>query len=1458
MSRTPLHDAAERGDVGEVRRLVDEGVDKEARERRYGRTPLCSAARHGHLEVVQALLDRGADKEAADKDGWTPLHCAAENGHVEVVQALLDRGANKEAAKDHGWTPLHIAARNGHLEVVQALMDRGANKDSASKDGRTPLHSAAQNGHLKVVQALLDRRANKEAANNDGTTPWQIAEVYGRADVVKLLAEHRSLHDAAERGDVEEVMRLVGEGADKESQEEIDGTTPLLAAVEKGHLEVVQVLLVCGANKEAANNKGWTPLNAAAQKGQLEVVQALLDRGANMDAANNNGATPLCSAARHGHLEVVQALLHRGANMEAPDNNGATPLYVAAGNGHLEVVQALLDRGANKEAANKCAATPLHTAAQKGHLEVLQALLDCGANKEAANEDGWTPLFEAAEQGHLEVVMVLLNHGANKEARDCDGATPLEIADEQGHVDIVQVLRDDKVNVEALLKTAILAAESEKWVALRAVLPLIRPLPTKPFSFGDERCTLFHHIVRRGDGSVLDVALKPILKVIEDTDEDKMLKAETSEAVKVLLAVDERGRSALDALLDRIKGDERWEKLRDFIHRVKISSVAHMLFQRVPISPPRVHLCGPGGAGKTQVRLHLMMEREEADALKVKDYVDGRTRGVEITRTKLLNPLSRIEDGVDVQIFDHGGQKNFQLTYVEMLSKPLSIFVVVVPINPGRGNTNADAGRAAPPTTTPMSCARELRYWLSMLETVANPDSNRVLVIANNFEGTTNDEKEDHERAIRGVLLEYLGMKEQLETEQQGQSTGIDNAEDLTWSPRGRLSLFWDRPVSLCATSSGQCEKIYDHVKACWSNMRGPVGAAEQSTSLSMPVLCFEVVQVVPTLRLAGSRIQKAAEARATLRMQLTEQLQLLEDGALDAVLGYVEQCGEVLLYSTDEGLSVVIWDPNWFCSIVLGKFFQPADWMRGVGGNRSNRMHHEDVKELLHRNIQEAGEGVQDDETLEILVAMIEAMRLCVPVGNAKEEWFPAVINTADTYKGYEKAVARAHLREQMSPSKIILEKFKLLSEESLRNGFYSGRLVSLLNFSSHGSRTDDLWQIFPSGTFSRFQARILEAFPDPVDEDDEFDDNEEDQGMLFTAQEGPQRELGRPYLSRNFVKVVWEGDAANEYAIFQCLMLHDNDAGLEIGWMAWFWASNEEAAAHLLEAEMEHEEDKSMVLLVMQQMMKWLLDAASFTAPHVKPKLRSYRLKAQAFLKSGSTILEEGSENFLSMKKKENHAYSSVPTETKEDDDQSVRDLVRNVGMQVHTVSRQMAQLAMREHALPCTPLLLPAELAAQIQILLTGRTDIRKGWVADKYYLFFVCPVTGRIAPTNGGKGYELKVLKEKFKPLAKAFAFSMALIKIGVVAATLAAGVGAGGAFIAGLLPASMLGDDSTYSFESLQTLAIAATAVRDVCDDAQGLQAGSPSATFTDELIVKEFAEQLQGKTAETFTIHKPC
>jgi ankyrin repeat protein len=60
-----LVDAAARGDVRRVRRLLDRGADIEARGSN-GRTALTAAAYSGHREVVECLLDRGADIEARD------------------------------------------------------------------------------------------------------------------------------------------------------------------------------------------------------------------------------------------------------------------------------------------------------------------------------------------------------------------------------------------------------------------------------------------------------------------------------------------------------------------------------------------------------------------------------------------------------------------------------------------------------------------------------------------------------------------------------------------------------------------------------------------------------------------------------------------------------------------------------------------------------------------------------------------------------------------------------------------------------------------------------------------------------------------------------------------------------------------------------------------------------------------------------------------------------------------------------------------------------------------------------------------------------------------------------------------------------------------------------------------------------------------------------------------------
>ena len=55
-------------------------------------------------------------------------------------------------------------------------------------------------------------------------------------------------------------------------------TTPLMFAAEKGHLEVVRLLLVAGAYKNAATEHKTTPLMFAAEKGHLQVVRLGLTR----------------------------------------------------------------------------------------------------------------------------------------------------------------------------------------------------------------------------------------------------------------------------------------------------------------------------------------------------------------------------------------------------------------------------------------------------------------------------------------------------------------------------------------------------------------------------------------------------------------------------------------------------------------------------------------------------------------------------------------------------------------------------------------------------------------------------------------------------------------------------------------------------------------------------------------------------------------------------------------------------------------------------------------------------------------------------------------------------------------------------------------------------------------------------------------------------------------------------
>jgi ankyrin repeat protein len=80
---------------------------------------------------------------------------------------------------------------------------------------------------------------------------------------------------------------LLEYGANKDGQVPSSGVTPLMAAVQEGHCDVVDALLVARAGVDVADNAGRTPLHEACRAGNREMCAILLAAGASVSARDH-------------------------------------------------------------------------------------------------------------------------------------------------------------------------------------------------------------------------------------------------------------------------------------------------------------------------------------------------------------------------------------------------------------------------------------------------------------------------------------------------------------------------------------------------------------------------------------------------------------------------------------------------------------------------------------------------------------------------------------------------------------------------------------------------------------------------------------------------------------------------------------------------------------------------------------------------------------------------------------------------------------------------------------------------------------------------------------------------------------------------------------------------------------------------------------------------------------------
>lgn len=119
---------------------------------------------------------------------------AAAVGDAESLARAVD--ADPQIVQDRsgdGWTALHLAAAFGTPEAAHLLLDRGAPVDAVSTNAQKnqPLHAALALGrNPQTIQILLEAGADPNARQTGGYTAIFSAAAANRRDLVELLVVH--------------------------------------------------------------------------------------------------------------------------------------------------------------------------------------------------------------------------------------------------------------------------------------------------------------------------------------------------------------------------------------------------------------------------------------------------------------------------------------------------------------------------------------------------------------------------------------------------------------------------------------------------------------------------------------------------------------------------------------------------------------------------------------------------------------------------------------------------------------------------------------------------------------------------------------------------------------------------------------------------------------------------------------------------------------------------------------------------------------------------------------------------------------------------------------------------------------------------------------------------------------------------------------------------------------------
>lgn len=429
-AESPVADAAQAGDVAQVRALLQQGADANAAQA-DGLTALHWAAMSNNRQIVDLLLYAGATVRPLTRvGGYTPLHLAARAGHEDVVGALLAGGANANAFTTTGVTAMHFAAQANAAGVIRALSAHGGDVDAPDAfQSRTPLIFAASRNASSAVAALLDAGADPSIVTDlKDYTQRKKFDDDERARRARVRAAEAGTPAGGGRGGPGGApgaqAAAGGQGAtppDRATPPDPDDPPPPpgAAAPEQPATPPADepVIRALSGEEQIGVQGGFSALHYAAREGHIETAVLLLDRGADIDqVSGGDQSSPLLVSIINGNYDLAKILIERGADANLVSDDGAGPLFAtlniewslrtwypqpqmfrSQATSYLDLMELLLVAGADPN--------------QRTSTHIWYAAYNAG--RMGVDFTGATPFWRAAYATDVAAMRLLVDHGAD-------------------------------------------------------------------------------------------------------------------------------------------------------------------------------------------------------------------------------------------------------------------------------------------------------------------------------------------------------------------------------------------------------------------------------------------------------------------------------------------------------------------------------------------------------------------------------------------------------------------------------------------------------------------------------------------------------------------------------------------------------------------------------------------------------------------------------------------------------------------------------------------------------------------------------------------------------------------------------------------------------------------------------------------------------------------------------------